>query len=89
MDELELGRHSQWGGTAEGGPIDGSAISVEAAPRIPMRGLHVEICIGEDVDTAEWHVYQFTQRFDEQRGAVGFFVHRGVIDGDPKMPEAP
>lgn len=78
---------SWWGGTAEGGPIDGAEIKVGAAPFVPMRGLHVNICVGDDVKTAEWHVYAFNQRFDPQRGAVGTFEHWGTIQGDPKLPK--
>lgn len=89
-DDIDVGpgQRSWWRGTAAGGPIDGSEIQIEAAPFIPMRGLHINICVGEDVETAEWHVYAFGQRFDAQQGAVGVFTHWGVIDGDPKQPPA-
>ena len=75
-----------WNGRAEGGPIDGSAINVEAVAFLPMRGLQVAICVGEDVDSAAWHSYAFGQRMVEGGGIVGFFQHLGAIEGDPKRP---
>ena len=50
-----------WTGLAEGGPIDGGAVTVEAVPSLAMRGLHVSVCVGEDVEAAEWHLYAFGQ----------------------------
>lgn len=85
--DIDPGRETWWGGTASGGPIDGSEIRIGAAPFVPMRGLHVNICIGDDVETADWHLYAFKQKFDEVRGVVGIFEHWGAIDGDPKLPQ--
>jgi hypothetical protein len=84
----EQPHRSWWLGTADGGPLDGSEIRIEAAPFIPMRGLQVQVCIGDDVETADWHIYRFGQKFDEQRGVIGIFAHLGVIDGDPKPPRS-
>jgi hypothetical protein len=90
-DDIDVGpgARSWWIGTASGGPLDGSEIKIEAAPFIPMRGLHINVCVGDDVETAEWHLYAYAQRFDPQRGAVGIFHHAGTIEGDPKEPGAP
>lgn len=75
-----------WRGRADGGPLDGSEVSIEAVPFLPMRGMHLNVSVGEDVATAEWHSYVFGQQWDAERGAVGFFKHLGTIDGDPKTP---
>jgi hypothetical protein len=82
-------RRSWWRGTAAGGPLDGSEISVEASPGMPLRGLQVNACIGEDIDTAEWHVYQYWEGVDLAQGVFfGTFAHIGTIEGDPKAPSS-
>ncbi|UFN44509.1 hypothetical protein [Nocardioides okcheonensis] len=90
LDDMHVdpGRTSWWRGRASGGPLDGSEIQVEAAPFIPMRGMHLNICVGEEVNSAQWHVYAYDQRFDERLGAVGVFKHFGVLEGDPKPPRS-
>lgn len=77
---LEPGQRSFWRGTAKGGPIDGSEISVESAPRIPMRALHVVLNVGDDVEAADWHLYVFGQRYSETKGIEGIFTHLGTMD---------
>jgi hypothetical protein len=80
---LEPGKRSFWRGTAEGGPLDGSEISVEATPGLPMRALHVVTSVGnKDDGTEKWHLYAFGQRADE-RGVHGFFKHFTDFDGYP------
>lgn len=65
-----------WQGLAEGGPIDGSAINVEAVPHLAMRGLHVTLAVGEDAANVEWHVYKLRPN--------GPFEYAGVLDDGPK-----
>lgn len=84
-NERERGQ-TYWTGRAEGGPIDGSGVTIEAAPHLAMRGLQLSVCVGENVDTAAWHVYAFGERADDASGLVSCLMHLGTIDGDPKLP---
>jgi hypothetical protein len=75
-----------WFGTAIGGPLDGATINVGSAPHIPMRDLHVSIRVGEKAQTANWHVYAYRSRLDEERMApVHEFRHIGLLESDPKI----
>jgi hypothetical protein len=87
LDRMETGELTWWGAKAEGGPIDGSAVNVQAVPWLDMRALHLTVAVGPSGSEVDWHYYVFGQRFNEQTKAIeGVFTHVGFLDGEPMVP---
>ena len=90
LDDVTLGAGtmSTWTGTFEGGPFDGGAFQVEAPPFAGMRGMTINVCLGEELDSSRWHVYNFGQKMDANGAVQTRMVHLGALPtgDDPSLP---
>src|SRR5687767_4813573 len=84
--EVSEGRKSVWRGVFEGGPLDGAEFSIDAPPHLGMRGMRLQVCIGDDVPESKWHIWRFGQRLGGTNSIETHFRHLGVLEGDPEPP---